>query len=64
MSGRTQRRKGSDEEAVSSEQVWTAIRYLDPDVQQRAQQVSLLLALLAVSGFLFAISVLLYLHVI
>lgn len=53
-----QQKKNNDEENVSEQEIWSTIRYLDPDTNAKASNIAVTAALIAIFSICLACIVL------
>ena len=51
-------KKNNDEETVSDHEIWSTIRYLDPDAQTKASNIAVVVTLIAIFSICLAYIVL------
>ena len=51
-------KKNNDEETVSDHEIWSTIRYLDPDAQTKASNIAVVVTLIAIFSICLACIVL------
>jgi hypothetical protein len=62
MAKNTEQKKRNGEETVSDDEVWSAIRYLDPEMKETRNNIAVTITLIAISSIFLACVVLLHLR--
>ena len=60
MEKNTEHKKAKDEETVSDQEIWWTIRYLDPDLKDKATDGGVIITLLAIFAIVCAVVAVLY----
>jgi len=60
MEKNTDDKQAKDEETVSDQEIWWTIRYLDPDLKDKASDGGVIIALLAIFAIVCAVVAALY----
>ena len=60
MEKNTKHKKAKDEETVSGQEIWWTIRYLDPDLKDKATDGGVIITLLAIFAIVCAVVAVLY----
>jgi hypothetical protein len=58
MAKNTERKKRNGEETVSDDEIWSAIRYLDPETQETGHNIAVTITLIAIFSICLACIVL------
>jgi hypothetical protein len=62
MAKNTEQKKRNGEETVSDDEVWSAIRYLDPEMKETRNNIAVTITLIAIFSIFLACVVLLHLR--
>ena len=54
MAKNTEQQKRNDEETVSDDEIWSAIRYLDPETKETVHNIAVTITLIAVFSICLA----------
>jgi len=60
MEKNTEHKNAKDEETVSDQEIWWTIRYLDPDLKDKATDAGVIITLLAIFAIVCAVVAVLY----
>jgi hypothetical protein len=60
MEKNTEHKNAKDEETVSHQEIWWTIRYLDPDLKDKATDGGVIITLLAIFAIVCAVVAVLY----
>jgi len=60
MARNNQQKEANDREIISEREVWSAIRYLDPELDHRDSEIAAAIAVVAIVSMIYMVAVLLY----
>jgi hypothetical protein len=62
MAKNTEQKKASDQETISNQEIWPAIRYLDPDAEKDTTGIALVITLVGLVCIVCIVCLLFYLR--